>query len=450
MLTERENLLIDFIYQYIQKYKRPPTQTEMARDIDISRSAVQRSLKKLQEKGLIETSPEISRGIRLTRKAIERYKKPLSQRGTQELSGVAETHVAPSTRVPILGNIAAGSPVEVGNGDFGIYDDEDVFEIGVDMIPGPQEGLFALRVSGNSMIDAMVKDGDIVIMRPTHEARNGDMVAVWLSDDTTTLKYFYNEGKKIRLQPANPTMGPIYVDWEDVQVQGKVMMVIRQFPQQITWRIDAAVPDEVLVNRAFELAVSIRPSTAPPMNFEKSIGLSFSEQLEGSWNEKGATKFNIKVIAPDCEVHDEPQKTVIVDHNICPIMYFLLTPKSIGQIKIVVTVLQEQQWLGNTLLKTKAIEQVVGSLKIEVSSHNLSRTIRTTLRQNFEALFSLADLQMLCFDLYIPYENLEGTTIQSKTIALIQYCEMHGKIPELLQKCYQMRPHVQWPILKQN
>ena len=78
------------------------------------------------------------------------------------------------------------------------------------------------------MIDAMVNDGDIVIMRQENDARNGDMVAVWLSDDTTTLKYFYREGDKIRLQPANPTMEPIYVNREDVQVQGKVMMVLRQ------------------------------------------------------------------------------------------------------------------------------------------------------------------------------------------------------------------------------
>jgi repressor LexA len=78
------------------------------------------------------------------------------------------------------------------------------------------------------MIDAMVNDGDIVIMRKENDARNGDMVAVWLSDDTTTLKYFYREGNKIRLQPANPTMEPIYVDREQVQVQGKVMMVLRQ------------------------------------------------------------------------------------------------------------------------------------------------------------------------------------------------------------------------------
>ncbi|MGD2079097.1 MAG: S24 family peptidase, partial [Chloroflexota bacterium] len=75
---------------------------------------------------------------------------------------------------------------------------------------------------------AMVNDGDIVIMRQQDTARNGEMVAIWLTpDDTTTLKYFYNEGEKVRLQPANPTMDPIYVKPSDVIIQGKVMMVLR-------------------------------------------------------------------------------------------------------------------------------------------------------------------------------------------------------------------------------
>ena len=80
------------------------------------------------------------------------------------------------------------------------------------------------------MIDAMVNSGDIVIMREQKTAENGEMVAVWLKeDDTTTLKYFYHESpKKVRLQPANPTMEPIFVDAANVEIQGKVMMVMRQ------------------------------------------------------------------------------------------------------------------------------------------------------------------------------------------------------------------------------
>jgi len=96
------------------------------------------------------------------------------------------------------------------------------------MLPEKPDGLFALRVRGDSMIDAMVNDGDIVILKPQYEAKNGDMVAVWLRNDTTTLKHFYNEGARVRLQPANPTMDAIYVNPEEVQVQGRVLMVLRQ------------------------------------------------------------------------------------------------------------------------------------------------------------------------------------------------------------------------------
>ena len=94
-----------------------------------------------------------------------------------------------------------------------------------------EDDLFALTVSGDSMIDAMVNDGDIVIMRPPREKpRNGEMVAVWLNDrDETTLKYFYLENGRVRLQPANPTMDPIYIDDPStVEIQGQVVMVVRQ------------------------------------------------------------------------------------------------------------------------------------------------------------------------------------------------------------------------------
>jgi repressor LexA len=105
-------------------------------------------------------------------------------------------------------------------------------DVASSLLPSAEKGakLFALEVQGDSMIDAMVYEGDIVILKPAHEARNGDMVAVWLTDrDETTLKYFYKEKDRVRLQPANPTMLPIYIDDPSiVEIQGKVVMVIRQ------------------------------------------------------------------------------------------------------------------------------------------------------------------------------------------------------------------------------
>ena len=226
-LSDRQKNILAYIQDYVAEWGRPPTIREIGAAVNISStSVVNYNLTKLKERGLLERDAEVSRGLRLTEKVAA-----VTGQVQESLSNAVEkanTAVAGIFRVPLMGNIVAGSPIDVGSGDFAVYDDEDAIELSDSMLPGRRDGLFALRVSGDSMIDAMVNDGDIVIMRQENTAKNGDMVAVWLSDDTTTLKYFYHEGDKIRLQPANPTMEPIYVDQEEVQVQGKVMMVLRQ------------------------------------------------------------------------------------------------------------------------------------------------------------------------------------------------------------------------------
>lgn len=225
-LSERQKNILAYIQEYVAEFGRPPTIREIGSAVNISStSVVNYNLTKLKERGLLERDAEVSRGLRLTDKVAEttgQARQAVSQ-AVQKMG----TAVSSMFRVPLIGNIVAGSPIEGVNGDFSVYDEEDAIELSSSMLPGRHDDLFALRVSGDSMIDAMVNDGDIVIMRQDNDARNGDMVAVWLSDDTTTLKYFYREGNKIRLQPANPTMEPIYVDREEVQVQGKVMMVLR-------------------------------------------------------------------------------------------------------------------------------------------------------------------------------------------------------------------------------
>lgn len=226
-LSERQKNILAYIQEYVAEFGRPPTIREIGAAVKISStSVVNYNLTKLKERGLLERDSDVSRGLRLTEKVVEATGQAVAAVG--KVVEEVNTAVSNMLRVPLVGNIVAGSPIEVGNGDFSVYDDEDAIELSSSMIPGRQDDLFALRVSGDSMIDAMVNDGDIVIMRPEYNVRNGDMVAVWLSDDTTTLKYYYQEGDQVRLQPANPTMDPIVVDLEDVQVQGKVMMVLRQ------------------------------------------------------------------------------------------------------------------------------------------------------------------------------------------------------------------------------
>ncbi|MGH2538526.1 MAG: transcriptional repressor LexA [Candidatus Promineifilaceae bacterium] len=217
-LSQRQQNMLSYIWRYIEEYSRPPTIREIGQAVDISStSVVNYNLGRLQEKGFLDRDQEVSRGLRLTNKALGLY-----QRASQAVANLI--------RIPLVGDIVASEPVEVGHDTFASYDEEDAIELSRTMLGDKSaDGLFALRVSGDSMIDAMVNDGDIVIMRQTDEARNGDMVAIWLTPgDTTTLKYFYKEDNRVRLQPANPTMGPIYVKPSDVRIQGKVMFVLRK------------------------------------------------------------------------------------------------------------------------------------------------------------------------------------------------------------------------------
>jgi len=211
-LGERHQRILDFIASYQREHKHPPSIREIGEHCDISStSVVNYYLDQLEKTGHIERDRKISRGMRLT----------------------GNTPLGDMFRVPILGVIQAGEPIPVPtNADFGSFTPEDSVEIATSLMPAKEKGkeLFALQVQGDSMIDAMINDGDIVILKPTQDARNGEMVAVWLSDrNETTLKYYYKEKDGYRLQPANPTMKPIMLKkTEALEIKGKVVMVIRK------------------------------------------------------------------------------------------------------------------------------------------------------------------------------------------------------------------------------
>jgi repressor LexA len=190
-----------------------------------STSVVNYYLEQLESMGHIKRSGHVSRGIRLVRPFSE-----IAQAAGTKLQNIRES-VQQVLRIPVMGRIFASEPVPVPPSDFAYLDAESVVNVARSMLPAREkvEELFALEVSGDSMIDAMVNDGDIVIMRPAKDVRNGDLVAIWLNDkDETTLKYFFLENGRVRLQPANPTMKPIYIDDPStVDIQGKIVMIIR-------------------------------------------------------------------------------------------------------------------------------------------------------------------------------------------------------------------------------
>ncbi|MBP1701696.1 MAG: lexA [Chloroflexi bacterium] len=236
-LTERQKKILEVLEHFQLHAGYPPSIREICEEAGISStSVVNYYLDQLAEMGYIQRDERVSRGIRLV--------KPLSEVKGAASTGVAAARataekvgqtVADMLRIPLVGRIVAGSPMPVPSSDFSYYDAESMVDVASSLLPGRDRDtsdLFALEVQGDSMIDAMINDGDLVIMKPAHEARNGEMVAVWLNDkEETTLKYFYLENGRVRLQPANPTMKPIYVnDPATVQIQGKVVMVIRQVP----------------------------------------------------------------------------------------------------------------------------------------------------------------------------------------------------------------------------
>jgi len=209
-LTDRQQAILDFIRSFSVTTKYPPTIREIGKSVGISStSVVNYNLNVLEKQGLIARDKTISRGIKLVQDALD-------------------TLPIETVRIPVLGRIAAGEPMPVPGSDFAILGD-DVIEITRELLPLDNKNVFALQVRGNSMVDAMIGDGDIVVMQQRQKADNGDLVAVWLKDrEETTLKRFFLEKGKVRLQPANPTMQPIFADPKNVEVQGKVVLVIRR------------------------------------------------------------------------------------------------------------------------------------------------------------------------------------------------------------------------------
>jgi repressor LexA len=205
----RTSGILDFIQEFISENHYPPSIREIGQEVGISStSVVKYNLDALERKGLIERSSEISRGIRLANELVEQ--------------------VAEVIQIPLLGRIAAGEPIPVPEADFSPYGYDTTVELTRDIVKDSRN-IYALEVHGDSMIDALINDGDIVLMRHQQRVENGELAAVWLRDEEeTTLKRFYLEGKQVRLQPANPTMRAMYYPAEDVEVMGKVVCVIRQ------------------------------------------------------------------------------------------------------------------------------------------------------------------------------------------------------------------------------
>ncbi len=220
LLSTRQQNMLRFMQSYTQKRGFPPSIREIGEECGIgSTSVVNYNLNKLAEAGYIERSGKVSRGLRIIR-AIPGFS------GAKRVLGEMGQH-----QVALVGRIAAGEPISLPE-DIGHHIEEDDYITVPPRLLGGYDAseTFALTVRGDSMIDAMIKDGDIVILRRQNTAENGEMVAAWLpKDNETTLKRFFLEAGKVRLQPANCDYEPIYVHPANCEIKGKVLSVMRSF-----------------------------------------------------------------------------------------------------------------------------------------------------------------------------------------------------------------------------
>jgi repressor LexA len=209
VLSDKQQRIIEFIQQFWGDRGYPPTVRDIVNGCGISStSVVDYNLNILEREGHIRRHSGISRGIELIGRSL------------------ASGHSVP---VPVIGQIAAGEPIPVPGPDtWDVTASAETIEVTEDLLQGKKD-IYALRVKGSSMIDALINDGDIVLMQYINTVERGQMAAVWLrAEKEATLKKVYPEAGRIRLQPANSRMKPIYTAPHNLEIQGKVIAVIRK------------------------------------------------------------------------------------------------------------------------------------------------------------------------------------------------------------------------------
>lgn len=200
-LYKRQRQIVDFIAQYIQKNGYSPTLKEIAEALGVSSLAtIHEHLQALQRKKIIKKHEGTVRGIELVDRTFIK--------------------INDSVDLPFLGYIAAGSPIETNT------DTNASFKVSPELISGKKRA-YVLQVKGKSMIEDHIEDGDYIVVEETESVTNGDIVVALLDNGLATVKRFYKEVTRIRLEPANSAMSPIYAT--NVQIQGKVVGLIRKF-----------------------------------------------------------------------------------------------------------------------------------------------------------------------------------------------------------------------------
>ncbi len=204
-LTKRQKEVLDFIAGFVDENGYCPSYEEIARGLNLaSLATVHKHITVLETKSYLKRGFNQSRSLELAPRYIQ------EQRRTKPVPG----------EIPLLGRIAAGAPVEA-------VEQSETLSF-ADFVGSGET--FALEVRGNSMIDDHICDGDRILLEKAGQARDGDIVVALVAGNETTLKRFYREpGDMVRLQPSNPALKPIVVPARDVQIQGRLLAVLRKY-----------------------------------------------------------------------------------------------------------------------------------------------------------------------------------------------------------------------------
>lgn len=204
-ITRRQKEVLDFIAAYQVENGYSPSYEEIARGLDLASIAtVHKHISALEKKSYLNRGANQSRSIDVAPKYLQEQRR---------------NKLHASLEVPVLGTIAAGRPVET-------YEEKSSLNF-ADF--AGHKDTYALKVRGNSMIEDHICEGDMILVENTLDARDGDIVVALVGGAETTLKRFYREGNMVRLQPANSTMSPIRVAAQDVQIQGRLLAVLRKY-----------------------------------------------------------------------------------------------------------------------------------------------------------------------------------------------------------------------------
>ena len=209
-ITKRQRQVYDYISNFVQSHGYSPSFEEIGQGMGLSSLAtVHKHISNLEKKGLLRRDYNRSRSIDV-----------LAPRGRmKQAMGVLAGSGNMGVSLPLVGRIAAGRPVEA------LQNPETISLADITR----SRDVFVLEVRGNSMQDEAILDGDYVLVEKTKIARNGEIVVALLGGSDTTLKRIYKEGERVRLQPSNATMQPIYVPADSVEIQGRVIGVLRKY-----------------------------------------------------------------------------------------------------------------------------------------------------------------------------------------------------------------------------